>query len=354
MTDASCDLTQKQVDEDTDRSLVAMKSGDTETTRADVNVLAYGDPAVTNYKLYENSSASTTGMTQVATATHNANSYTVSSVSEYNSTYQYVRDESLGNIDGMWLPMYPAESQKYFLPVTVANGIGDDGVVRSEGNTYGSAMEQVEKNGSVDFDTYTCYRSDYTWSWENDNVTYAIYNPYVKLSSELPAATGYQLYNYRLWVDYDENAPAWDFEVGQEDGKIHLTTKMDRPLYSGTNSQIGGKGTLGRKDNWAFVAPADLEEVKLVARFYYKKNSTSSLKARPTDSDRLYYVVEKQVTLKTDENIITDIEDVTNKTVAGVKYYNLMGVESNEPFNGVNIVVTRYTDGSISTQKVLK
>ncbi len=346
--------TQKQVDEDTDRSLVAMKSGDTETTRADVNVLAYGDPAVTNYKLYENSSASTTGMTQVATATHNANSYTVSSVSEYNSTYQYVRDESLGNIDGMWLPMYPAESQKYFLPVTVANGIGDDGVVRSEGNTYGSAMEQVEKNGSVDFDTYTCYRSDYTWSWENDNVTYAIYNPYVKLSSELPAATGYQLYNYRLWVDYDENAPAWDFEVGQEDGKIHLTTKMDRPLYSGTNSQIGGKGTLGRKDNWAFVAPADLEEVKLVARFYYKKNSTSSLKARPTDSDRLYYVVEKQVTLKTGENIITGIEDVTNKTVAGVKYYNLMGVESNEPFSGVNIVVTRYTDGSISTSKVLK
>ncbi len=346
--------TQKQVDDDTDRNLVAMRSGDTNTANADVNVLAYGDAAVTGYKLYENSSAGTSGMTQVATATHNSQSYTVSSVSAYNSTYPYVRDESLGNIDGMWLPMYPAESQKYFLPVTVANGIGDDGVVRSEGNTYGSAMEQVEKNGSVDFDTYTCYRSDYTWSWENDDVTYAIYNPYVKLSSELPAATGYQLYNYRLWVDYDENAPAWDFEVGQEDGKIHLTTKMDRPLYSGTNSQIGGKGTLGRKDNWAFVAPADLEEVKLVARFYYKKNSTSSLKARPTDSDRLYYVVEKQVTLKTGENIITGIEDVTNKTVAGVKYYNLMGVESNEPFNGVNIVVTRYTDGSISTSKVLK
>ena len=233
--------------------------------------------------------------------------------------------------------------------------IRDDGVVRSNGNTYGSAMQQVEKNGSVAFASYTCYRSKFTWSWENDNVTYAIYNPYVILSSELPAATGYQLYNYRLWVDYDENAPAWDFIAG-DDGKIHLTTKMDRPLYSGTNSEIGGEGTVeqgvGRKDNWAFVAPANLKEVKLVARFYYKKNSSS--KARPTDKDRLYYVVEKQVTLKNGNGLTTGIEDVTNKTVAGVKYYNLMGVESNEPFNGVNIVVTRYTDGSISTSKVLK
>lgn len=346
--------TQKQVDEDTDRGLVAMNAG----AKTDVNVLAYGDPAVTGYVLHKNTSASTTGMTQVASANHEigdgVHRYVVNSTGTYNGSYNFVRDESLGNIDGMWLNMYPASENEYYLPVTWANGVGDDGVVRSENNTYGSAMQQVEKNGSVDFDTYTCYRSDYTWSWENDNVTYAIYNPYVKLSSELPAATGYQLYNYRLWVDYDENAPAWDFEVGQEDGKIHLTTKMDRPLYSGTNSQIGGKGTLGRKDNWAFVAPADLEEVKLVARFYYKKNSTSSLKARPTDSDRIYYVVEKQVTLKTGENIITGIEDVTNKTVAGVKYYNVAGIESNEPFSGVNIVVTRYTDGSISTSKVLK
>ncbi len=42
------------------------------------------------------------------------------------------------------------------------------------------------------------------------------------------------------------------------------------------------------------------------------------------------------------------------KTVASVTYYNLMGVESSKPFDGVNIVVTRYSDGSISTQKVLR
>ncbi len=342
--------TQKQVDDDTDRSLVAMRSGDTNTANADVNVLAYGDAAVTGYKLNENSSASTTGMNQVATATHNENgSYTVNSVSAYNATYDFVRDESLGNINGMWLPMYPADPSKYFLPVTVANGVGDDGVVRSNNNTYGSAMQQVEKNGSVDFSSSKCYKSEYTWL--KNGVTYAIYNPEVDLTSELPAATGYELYNYRLWVDYDDNAPAWDF-----DEDLQLIAKMDRPLYSGQETHIGGVGAEERKDEWAFVAPADLEEVKLVARFYYKKTSGSkapSLKARPTDSDRLYYVVEKQITVPMDQ-IITGIDNVAGKTVANVKYYNMMGVESDVPFQGVSIEVTTYTDGSRLSRKIMK
>ncbi len=51
----------------------------------------------------------------------------------------------------------------------------------------------------------------------------------------------------------------------------------------------------------------------------------------------------------------TAISDVMgNKTVSSVKYYNITGIESDKPFNGVNIVVTRYTDGSFSTTKVLR
>ena len=42
------------------------------------------------------------------------------------------------------------------------------------------------------------------------------------------------------------------------------------------------------------------------------------------------------------------------KTVVSVSYYNLMGQESRNPFEGVNIVVTRYSDGSVMTRKVLR
>ena len=44
----------------------------------------------------------------------------------------------------------------------------------------------------------------------------------------------------------------------------------------------------------------------------------------------------------------------TDKTVAGVLYYNLAGVESTQPFDGVNVVVTTYTDGTRTATKVLK
>lgn len=40
--------------------------------------------------------------------------------------------------------------------------------------------------------------------------------------------------------------------------------------------------------------------------------------------------------------------------VTSVKYYNLMGVESDAPFKGVNIVVTSYDNGTRSTSKVIK
>ncbi len=341
--------TQKQVDEDTDRSLVAMNAG----AQTDVNVLAYADPAVTGYKLYKNTSASTTGITpdnHVASANHESDGdYSVNSTGTYNGRYEFVRDESLGNIDGMWLPMYPATENEYYLPVTVANGVGDDGVVRSEGNTYGSAMQQVEKNGSVDFSSSKCYKSEFTF--KQDGVTYAVYNPEVDLTSELPAATGYQLYNYRLWVDYDDEAPAWDF-----DEDFNLTAKMDRPLYEGKDTHVGGEGAVERKDNWAFVASNDLNNVKLVARMYYKKTGTASRTARPTDSDRLYYVVEKQIVVPMSQ-IITGIDDVNmngGNNVSSVTYYNMTGAMSSTPFEGVNVVVTRYTDGTTSTSKIVK
>ena len=54
-------------------------------------------------------------------------------------------------------------------------------------------------------------------------------------------------------------------------------------------------------------------------------------------------------------NSVTAVEEVVaSKTVKSVRYYNLMGMESEEPFQGINIVVTRYSDGSISTVKVMR
>ncbi len=42
------------------------------------------------------------------------------------------------------------------------------------------------------------------------------------------------------------------------------------------------------------------------------------------------------------------------RTVSSVTYYNLAGMSSATPFEGVNVAVTRYTDGSITACKVIK
>ncbi|MBQ7691040.1 MAG: carboxypeptidase regulatory-like domain-containing protein [Muribaculaceae bacterium] len=51
----------------------------------------------------------------------------------------------------------------------------------------------------------------------------------------------------------------------------------------------------------------------------------------------------------------TAVSDVNSATaVAGVKYYNAAGLVADKPFDGVNIVVRRMSDGSVTVTKVIK
>ncbi len=52
--------------------------------------------------------------------------------------------------------------------------------------------------------------------------------------------------------------------------------------------------------------------------------------------------------------VITAVNDVNvTKTIAGTKYYNLAGLASDQPFDGINIVVITFSDGSKQAVKVL-
>ncbi len=70
-----------------------------------------------------------------------------------------------------------------------------------------------------------------------------------------------------------------------------------------------------------------------------------------------YVVYPLQINKVTTENngVITAIDNMqAGKTVTRVVYYNLMGVESDVPHPGINIVEKRYSDGSRSVEKVMK
>ncbi len=52
---------------------------------------------------------------------------------------------------------------------------------------------------------------------------------------------------------------------------------------------------------------------------------------------------------------VTDISTLEgDKQVLSVRYYNLAGVESSEPFKGVNLKVTTYSDGTRKSEKIIK
>jgi len=47
------------------------------------------------------------------------------------------------------------------------------------------------------------------------------------------------------------------------------------------------------------------------------------------------------------------LQDTKFRKVGAVTYYNAAGMSSNKPFEGLNIVVTRYTDGKVNSTKAV-
>ena len=52
------------------------------------------------------------------------------------------------------------------------------------------------------------------------------------------------------------------------------------------------------------------------------------------------------------KEVISDV--AASRTVSAVRYYNVMGAESDKPFDGVNIMVITFSDGSRISRKILR
>ena len=55
------------------------------------------------------------------------------------------------------------------------------------------------------------------------------------------------------------------------------------------------------------------------------------------------------------ESVTTDVKDINtpaSTTIDSIRYYNMMGQESETPFEGINIRVIRYKDGSFTSTKI--
>ena len=83
-------------------------------------------------------------------------------------------------------------------------------------------------------------------------------------------------------------------------------------------------------------------------------NAPSGAPAKMAADDELYFQNYTLYPLEVPETATAVNELGIDKNVAGVKYVNVAGIESNEPFQGVNIMVTTYNDGTQKAVKVIK
>ena len=231
-------------------------------------------------------------------------------------------------------------------------------------NTYGTNTTQVQgavinitaDGGWTEFNNIHLYPQGGMYAYEGK----------VTISPSTATTVAPYVYYYRLWRVEDgeetlintlpENAGnGWGTNYGEIKGFY--------PAGNATSST-----TLQRVIDDIYVKEAVAEgsekNVTYIVRMYTTPTPSDNeignnvkRKEGPVVNVQKIYINEAQVAITYDDTkrITTGVNDVVGeKSVSSTTYYNLMGISSDKPFSGVNIKVTRYTDGSITKSKMMK
>ena len=123
---------------------------------------------------------------------------------------------------------------------------------------------------------------------------------------------------------------------------------------------IKGKFALAAEQPYFDMANTTIAQTLQVGNVYdldviVKRKVTRQGAPRLMEESDVSNIWEVAVVKVTETDVTTPISTVdAGREVARVRYYNLMGVESDRPFQGVNIIVKEYTDGTRSTTKVIR
>ena len=123
-------------------------------------------------------------------------------------------------------------------------------------------------------------------------------------------------------------------------------------------SEFSGKeGTSMQASILLNVANVDIDMSQFIVGERYQFITVPVLKSRAAGAPR-----HSQATLSRYEMVVispafdalTGINDLATDDAVSVKYVNALGMTSDKPFDGLNIVVTKHADGSVTTVKVVK
>ena len=358
--------TLEQLDSDLDHTLIV------DVTNSDLNIKVTRDEAITRYDVYHNEVTKESCENWATGGTDNAVSY--SAVQNSNDSYVYLpyaKDQddltswvqqpsvTMGSGENeMWVHLNDYvtvhSASTWYVPVVVA-----DGVVTT-GNTYGAPIKS-SRLGSVTSEVN--YDQSAIKTDKATNSQYYYLTAEVVLHCTAPevdegADYHYECYKARVWRQWTP------YVVGSGAGQL-TEILMDEVELDGVEAEV----TIGNKDfvnlgtdanpNWSTAEPVCCNVAGttplFISRLYFKRvSNNASLRdgggggggggggSAPGDGPAP----------PGNHTGLTNYE--IDKTVIGVTYVNTLGMTSDSPFDGFNIVVTRYSDGTSSTVKVIK
>lgn len=265
-----------------------------------------------------------------------------------------------------------------YVPIIWTNGIARHYYTAdSLHNSYGAPIWRV-KRGDVTLDGYVqkqvgpnnAWNSSVNWWVKNedgsDSTAYALYFVDFTATGILPVNPGieYEPYMFRVWlVDSTESLRNYTWELNDKGKPIKIIDGGARPgiwflldekMCDGVNDLTFQRNiTTDYANNLQFAGPLNNFKPEIVVRFYYKVKgedapAPSDLRGLNDDNNVGYVVL---TGVKPDPSTAVH-EIVVNGKVESQIYYNVQGMESDKPFEGINIVVTRYSNGATTTTKV--
>lgn len=195
------------------------------------------------------------------------------------------------------------------------------------------------------------------------------YGSYLKVTSDM--SSDLEVYGVRVWRvrEMDRNGNAEDVLVNEwfnEEGRNNVGPMPVSCYFDVQIDENTGKMTVALKDvfsgpNVTTFQGNDAYQPQYIVRFYARLKSegiTPRKGVAPKAGEqqaKTYYVSEDEIYPNFKGDIPTSVsEAVLNGQIESVTYYDELGRISNCPFKGMNIVVTRYIDGTTTIMKMIK
>ncbi|MBR5638944.1 MAG: hypothetical protein IKW83_04185 [Muribaculaceae bacterium] len=192
------------------------------------------------------------------------------------------------------------------------------------------------------------------------------YRVNLNISPDLPKSTESSInyvYYYRVWREIDsKNNPTLiegEKMVNQEDNQSGEGWASD---YDCLHVTYPGQNAVSVNDLFIDYAYEGNKDVKYIVRLYATTipgqegsgHDYNTLAVSEGGNGKDYFIAEAKITANFTPETPTGIGVINAEAkVENVTYYNMMGVGSNHPHQGVNIVVTRYTNGTTTSNKVI-